>query len=113
MIEKKLFSGKENMQLIHHEQLAKSGKLVSWDDLPNLALPGVLKANFHVNGKLMQLYSEQENHVGVIAATRMGKTTSYIVQQILSFARQKVKRPMIITDPKGEIYRITAETLRK
>ena len=113
MIEKKLFSGKENMQLIHHEQLAKSGKLVSWDDLPNLALPGVLKANFHVNGKLMQLYSEQENHVGVIAATRMGKTTSYIVPQILSFARQKVKRPMIITDPKGEIYRITAETLRK
>ncbi|MBO4472388.1 MAG: type IV secretory system conjugative DNA transfer family protein [Clostridia bacterium] len=113
MDKKQLLAGYENMILVHHEDLVKSPDLVPWDDLPNRAIPGVLKADFHVDGKLMQLYTKQENHVGIIAATRQGKTTSYIVPQILSFARQKVKRPMIITDPKGEIYRITAKTLEE
>ena len=112
MIENELLSKYENMVLVRHEELASSPDLVAWDDLPKLAVPGVLKANFHVNGKLMQLYTKQENHVAIIAATRQGKTTSYILPQILSFARQKVKRPMIITDPKGEIYRTVAQTLR-
>ena len=111
MNKEQLLAGYENMTLVHYEDLANSPELVAWDDLPNRAIPGVLKANFHVNGKLMQMYSKQENHVGIIAATRQGKTTSYVLPQILSFARQKVKRPMIITDPKGEIYRITAKTL--
>ncbi len=59
------------------------------------------------------MYSSDENHVGVIAATRLGKTTSYVIPTILSFARQKIKRSLIISDPKGEVYKYTAEELKK
>lgn len=82
-------------------------------DLSIQEISGVLKANFLVDNKLIQTYSKSENHVGVIAATRLGKTTSYVIPSILSFAKQKKKRRMLISDPKGELYKITADFLRK
>ena len=109
-----LITGYENTELLRYDEIPASFPgLVAWEDLPVRAVKGVLKANYRVKDKLMQLYSDEENHVGVIAATRLGKTTSYIIPTILSFARQKEKRSMVITDPKGEIYRATAETLRR
>lgn len=83
-----------------------------YTDLENREVVGVLKCNRYVDGKLMQIYSTVENHVAVIASTRLGKTTSYVIPTIISFAKQKIKRSMIISDPKGELYRYTAATLR-
>ena len=112
-IVKSLITGYEDTGLLNYREIPTDFPgTIAWDDLPGADVRGVLKANYHVNGKLMQIYSEQENHVGVVAATRQGKTTSYIIPLILSYAKRKVKRPMIITDPKGEIYRTTAATLR-
>ncbi|MDE5562809.1 MAG: type IV secretory system conjugative DNA transfer family protein [Clostridiales bacterium] len=108
----KLLKGYEDMRLIGYEDAALPNT-VSYDELPDTYLDGVLKMNRHKDGKLIQTYSAGESHVGVIAATRLGKTTSYVIPTILSFARQKVKRSMIISDPKGELYKSTAETLRK
>ena len=71
------------------------------------------RRNYHRNGRLEQVYSADESHVGVIAATRMGKTTSYVIPTIVSFAKQKEKRSMLIADPKGELYRKTAATLKE
>lgn len=110
---KGLLSGYENTELVSYKDIDKLSNTVSYDDLPDREITGVLKASRYVGGKLVQTYSAQENHVGVIAATRLGKTTQYVIPTILSFARQKRKRSMVISDPKGELYRITAETLKK
>ena len=110
-----ILSGYENMPLINYDsdEATALPNIVAYEDLPNHDVVGVLKGNSYVDGKLMQLYSTNENHVGVIAATRLGKTTSYVIPTILSFAKQKTKRSIIVSDPKGEVYRLTAPTLRE
>lgn len=109
----KLLQGYENMKLVHYTDSAALPNTVEYENIGDKELSGVLKACRYLDGKLLQTYTEQENHVGVIAATRLGKTTSYVIPTILSFAKQKIKRSMIISDPKGEIYRLTADSMRK
>ena len=110
----KLIQGYEDTKLLHYNELSPtSDKLVPYRDLPNREISGVLKANLHLNGELYQLYTPQENHVGVIAATRMGKTTQYVIPTILSFAKAKNKRSMVISDPKGELFRLLSQTLKE
>lgn len=109
-----LLQGYENTKLYHYSEVTENFPGSVWyDQLPRTELTGVLKSNRYVDGRLLQIYSEKENHVGVIAGTRLGKTTSYVIPTIISFARSRQKRGMIISDPKGEIYRHTAATLKK
>ena len=108
---KNILRGYDNMAFVHYDE-ADLPNTLSYDELPGRAVTGVLKASRHVGGRLLQTYTEQESHVGVIAGTRLGKTTSYVIPTILSFAKQSVKRSMVVSDPKGEIYRHTAATLR-
>ena len=108
-----ILNGYENTKYVHYTQSATLPNTVAYEDLGKREIAGVLKASRHVDGKLMQTYTEQENHVGVIAATRLGKTTSYVIPTVISFAKQKIKRGMVISDPKGEIYRLTSQTLRE
>lgn len=109
-----LMQGYENTQYYHYGELTYSFPNNLWfDELPDHEVTGVLKSCRYVDGRLLQTYSEKENHVGVIAATRLGKTTSYVIPTILSFARARNKKSMVISDPKGEIYRHTASTLEK
>lgn len=112
-IDQTLFDSYENRTLLHYEDESEELKWVPFDALGTVDVPGVLKASRYEGGRLMQLFTEQENHVGVIAATRLGKTTSYAIPSILSNAKRKTKRSMIISDPKGELYRTTAEALRQ
>lgn len=108
-----ILQGYENMRLVHYTDASDLPNRVLYEDLPNLDVVGVLKECRYVDGKLTQLYSTKENHVGIIAATRLGKTTSCVIPTIISFARQKTKRSMIISDPKGELYSHTAATLKE
>ncbi len=109
-----LLDGYENMRYYSYDTIDESfPNSFFYDDLPNHDIVGVLKANRYVDGRLLQTYSEKENHVCVVAATRLGKTTSYVIPQIFSFANAHNKKSMIISDPKGEIYRKTAAMLRK
>lgn len=113
-INKKFLEAYESSRLVHYKDIDGEGlRMVAYDDLGKEEIPGVLKMNMYKDGRLMQVYTQNGNHVGVIAGTRLGKTTSYVIPTIISFARQKVKKSMIISDPKGEIYRYTAETLRQ
>lgn len=107
-----ILQGYENTRLLHYTETQALPNQVPYTDLENREVVGVLKCNRYVDGKLMQIYSTVENHVAVIASTRLGKTTSYVIPTIISFAKQKIKRSMIISDPKGELYRYTAATLR-
>ncbi len=113
-ITNELMQGYEDTKYYHYENLDPEFPGSVWyDELPQKEVTGVLKSNRYVDGRLLQIYSEKENHVGVIAATRLGKTTSYVIPTVLSFARARNKRSMIVSDPKGEIYRHTAATLRE
>lgn len=107
-----ILKGYENTKYIHYTRSDELPNTVDFAEIGKREISGVLKASHHVDGKLIQTYTEQENHVGVIAATRLGKTTSYVIPTVVSFAKQPVKRGMVISDPKGEIYRLTSETLR-
>ncbi len=107
-----LIKGHENQKLVSYNELDRD-ELVSFKDLPKCKMNGVLKASFSINGELMQKYSKNDCHVAVISATGLGKTTSYVIPTILSFASQAIKKSMVISDPKGENYRITAKKLRK
>ena len=108
-----ILNGYENTKYVHYSESATLPNTVAYEDVGKTELSGVFKASRHIDGKLMQTYTEQENHVGVIAATRLGKTTSYVIPTVISFAKQKIKRGMVISDPKGEIYRLTSQTLRE
>lgn len=113
IIDDAILEGYESSELYRYDDAACNFPTTcAYEDLPKLAVSGVLKANKYVNGKLMQTYSDQENHVGIIAATRQGKTTSGVIPMVISNARKKVKCNMILSDPKGEVYRYTAQTLK-
>ena len=114
IIDDSILEGYENAELYRYDDPSRDFPTTcAYEELSALSVGGVLKANRYVDGKLMQTYSEQENHVGIIAATRQGKTTSGVIPMVISNARQKVKRNMILSDPKGEVYRHTAATLKK
>ena len=65
-----------------------------------------------LDGKDKRL-SEKEsfNHMGIIARTGGGKTTGYIVPNILKLAQGKTS--MVVTDLSGELYQKTSGFLKK
>ncbi len=108
----RLFEGYENTLLLNYDDIDLTfPNTVKYSELGEKAMKGVLKANFYRDGELIQTYSGEEGHMAVIAATRLGKTTSVVIPHIISFAKQKEKRSMVIADPKGELYRLTSKTL--
>ena len=90
-LDNSLFEDYENRQLLKYGVDDDKLNWVDYDKLGDSDVAGVLKANMYVDGRLRQIYTAQENHVGVIAATRLGKTTSYVIPTILSNARRKLK----------------------
>ena len=52
-------------------------------------------------------------HTLVIGTTGSGKTTTFVSPTIEILARTKTKPSLVITDPKGELYTLHADTLRK
>lgn len=112
---KQLLRNYESTLLIKYDEIDKRfvNNVYAYEDLPQAENDGVLKANVLVGGKLRQLYTERASHVAVVAATRQGKTTSYVIPTILSICKSKRKKSMIISDPKGELYRLTSKTLEQ
>lgn len=109
-----ILQGYENTRLIHYKEMpADFENTLEYGQLGEKYVKGVLKSNRYVDGRLMQTYSKDENHILTIAATRLGKTTSCVIPQVISFAKQLVKRSMIISDPKGELYRLLAALLKE
>ncbi len=113
-VDNKILNGYENMELIHYQEMPLSfANTHYFENLPNEQVSGVLKSNRYVDGKLVQTYSELENHLLIIAATRLGKTTQVVIPQIISFVTQKIKRSLVVSDPKGEIYPLLSSYLRE
>lgn len=109
-----LLQGYDNNTLVHYtDELPASLDVVEYDRLNTRDSVGVLKAGFYRDGKLMQAYARSDSHVCVIAATGMGKTTGYVIPRITAMAQCKNKCSFVATDPKGEIYELTAKMLEK
>ena len=105
--------GNEYKELVDYKNINEDYPNTYWyQDIKDKYIPGVLKSNKLVNGKLLQTYSKDETHAMIIASTRLGKTTQGVVPLVTSFARQLVKRSFIISDPKCELYRLLSNYLR-
>ena len=114
IVDKLLTNGYENTVLLSYkDNNAIFDNTYTFEDVKRHNIKGVLKANRYVDGVLTQTYSSDDTHILTIAATRVGKTTSCVIPQIYSFAAQSVKRSMVISDPKGELYRLLADYLKK
>lgn len=109
-----IFNDYENT-ILKTEKDFSDGSLnvVNYDELKGKDVVGTLKASYYEADKLKQIYSQKDNHTCVVAATRQGKTTCVVIPMVLSNAVMKIKRNMVITDPKAEIYHNTAATLKK
>ena len=53
----KYLQGYENTPYVHFDEAATLPNTVTYDELPNRSVTGVLKANQYVNGKLTQTYT--------------------------------------------------------
>ena len=114
-IDDTIFENYENTKVIkykdvdyHFENTYKYSEIKDGKDLH-----GVLKMCQYVGDDLCFTFSDRETHVAVIAATRVGKTTSYVIPMLHVFALYKQKRSLFITDPKGELYRIISPFLEE
>ncbi len=63
-------------------------------------------------GRDMTVVFGKAIHTLVIGTTRSGKTTGFVDPTIQILCRTKTKPSMVITDPKGELYRNHAATLK-
>lgn len=109
-----LFEGYENTRLENHEErVARVGKACRFADLAKSELTGVPIAGYRDKTGELNIAFEEDTHALILGSTRSGKTTGYVIPFINIKARMKNKDSMIITDPKGELYRLTADRLRK
>ncbi len=109
------FSRYENKELVTYANIDQlKSRLIPYDSLKDRNVDGVLTMNIRLeDNKLYQLYSNGDKHALIVASTGLGKSQSVVIPQIFSFASQKSKRSMIISDAKGEIYRYTAAKLKE
>ncbi|MCL2176832.1 MAG: type IV secretory system conjugative DNA transfer family protein [Firmicutes bacterium] len=64
-------------------------------------------------GKEIQVVISEPIHTIVIGATGSGKTTTFVKPSIEILARTRTKPSLVITDPKGELYKDHAHTLEE
>ena len=69
---------------------------------------------FEASGHEVQINMVPKDfHTIILGTTGSGKTQGYIMPMIYTLAHTEQKPNMIITDPKGEIYAMLSETLRR
>lgn len=109
-----LIQGYEDTKLVNYDEMRDDFPCtVDYEDLPNTEIHGVVKSVRRIGDRLKITFSQQESHIGVIAATRMGKTTSVVIPVSIILARLKQKRSFLFSDPKGELYRVLSKTLEE
>lgn len=110
----KILHGYEDTQLVRYQDMTIDFPNTHYyDELGEKEVNGILKGNRYDGDRLMQTYSIQDSHLLNIAATRQGKTTSFVIPTLLSFARQKIQRSIVVSDPKLENFKYTADEFRK
>ena len=90
----------------------KDFKFTTYDNLKNVTDIGILIRAEIVGGKmLVNMYNSI--HTLVIGTTGTGKTTQFVNPTIQVFSESKAKPCMVVTDPKGDLYTLHSQKLKK
>lgn len=84
----------------------------NWRNLPNIKKTGFPFYIKEERGSL-NICMKEENHALVLGTTGVGKTQSLVSPTIRIFAHSGQKPSLVISDPKGELYRDHANVLKK
>ncbi len=110
-----LFKDYEHARLQTAEEFAaKHGQhTVSFDELEASDMEGIpICLRRDAQGKLQTTFIP-DTHLLAIGATRSGKTTGYVLPTLNVLLKKKNKPSLVISDPKQELYRETAEKFEK
>lgn len=97
--------------IIDYAERKKSA--ISFNDLSEKSFGGIPIGSYRDKDNRLQTVFVPETHSLIIGSTRSGKTTGFVIPLIMLKSMQKVQDSLLITDPKGELYTICSERLRK
>ncbi len=103
MKQNELIKDYDNMGFYSYKDDFKGMPGLVWNDGQKSDAVGVLKANYRVNGKMRQIFSNQDNHSVIVAGTGLGKTSQFVIPYIKNLPSRNAKTNLVISDPKGEI----------
>ena len=92
-------------------EIVKNFQTVYYDELPKTEIKGIPIIAYEENNRLKVTFSPS-THALAIGTTGSGKTTTFVNPTIQILATSKTKPSMIISDPKGELYKMHAKKLK-
>lgn len=110
-----LFKDYENARLIGVDEFrrANEGRTYYFDELGDHEVQGIPISITRGEDGRLQVTFIPDTHLLAIGATRSGKTTGYVIPTINVLLKKKNKPSLVISDPKGELYRCTAGKFEK
>lgn len=96
------------------EEVQRNFHCAKWKDLGKdpKAKGAIVSACRNPKGQLVAVFAKP-SHSMVIGTTGSGKTTTYVSPCIQIYSETETKPSMLISDPKGELYALHADALRK
>lgn len=119
---KKLINGQEsdkhilaNLEQAHFQtekEIDENFKTVYYEDISKTNIDGIPVRAVIEKNKLKINFSKP-SHTLIIGTTGSGKTTSFISPTIQILSQSKNKPSLLISDPKGELYSLHSDALKK
>ena len=118
----KLINGKEsdkhvlaNLEQAHfqtEDEINSNFKTVDYDEISHIKIDGIPVRAEQIKNKLRINFSKP-SHTLIIGTTGSGKTTTFISPTIQILSQGKNKPSLLISDPKGELFSLHSEALKK
>ena len=107
-------SNLENSRWMNEEEKKKLFKIYKFSELNTVKKDGIpIVAKVDAKGKDMEVGFNSPCHSIVIGSTGSGKTTTFVSPMIQLLATTKADSSMVITDPKGELFNLHSNYLKK
>lgn len=110
--DKHILSGLEQAHFQSDEEIAKNFNTYEYDKLPTTNIDGIPIKAEQIKNKLDITFAKN-THTLIIGTTGSGKTTSFVNPTIQILSNQKNKPSLLISDPKGELFSLHSQALRK
>ena len=109
-----LFRDYENARICRVEdyRAAHPGTTCRFEELGSRDMEGIPLCVTRAPEGHLDVTFAADTHVLAIGATRSGKTTGYVIPTLNVLLRKKNKPSLVISDPKQELYRGSAEKFR-
>ena len=107
-------SNLENSRWMNSSEKNKLFKIYNYSQLNDVTKDGIpIVAKLDSKGKDMEVGFNSPCHAIVIGSTGSGKTTTFVSPMIQLLAATKAESSMVITDPKGELFSLHSNYLKK